>query len=185
MKDDPPNRPELRLVVGGRERRLCGVRVEVASAERAPFSVDAVAIEDDTYSVLSADPTVSESADHPIRIWTGLKDIVEAGPGNVIVKHGRPIKLLAVVHDLSSEPTWMEEWISAALDGIFDQIRTRRLKSLGLPPLGSVHGKLRPERFVELLRDSLEREPPETLERIWIVAPERFVRRLETSIDAT
>jgi len=165
MKDDAPDRLGLRLIVGGRERRLCGVRVEVTSAERSPFPVDAVAIEDDTYSVLSADPTMSEPADHPIRIWTGLKDVAEAGPGTVIVKNGRPIKLLAIVHDLSSEPTWTEEWISAALDGIFRQIRTRRLKSLGLPPLGSVHGRLGPERFVELLRESLEREPPETLER--------------------
>ena len=46
------------------------VRIHVACEDRPPFEVDAIAIEDDTYSVLSADPTFHESTEHPIRTWT-------------------------------------------------------------------------------------------------------------------
>jgi hypothetical protein len=170
MSDDQRERRNLRLVRGGRGRRLHGVLVEVAPAERSPFPVDAVAVEDDTYSVLAADPMVREPADHPIRIWNALKDVDEAAPGSVIVRRGRPLKFLAVVHDLSREPTWKEEWVAAALAGVLDECEGRGLKSLGLAPLGSVHGKLPPVRFIELLRAAIGPRP-NVLERIWIVAP--------------
>ena len=65
--DDKREGPNLRLVPGGRDRRLEGVLVTVAPAARPPFAVAAVAVEDDTFSVLAADPAVREPADHPIR----------------------------------------------------------------------------------------------------------------------
>lgn len=183
VDDNRRDRRGLRLVRGGRERRLAGVRVAVSPAERSPFGVDVVAVEDDTYSVLSAGPAVRAPAEHPIRIWNALKDVAEAVPGSVIVRRGRPLKLLAVIHDLARDPTWKEEWVRTALGEILGQVERRRLKSLGLPPLGGVHGKLPPERFLELLRSALEHGRPATLERIWIVAPELQAGRLAATID--
>ncbi len=184
MADDSRReRRGLRLVRGRSERRLGGVRVAISPAERSPFGVDVVAVEDDTYSVLSAGPSVGAPAEHPIRVWNALQNVAEATPGSVIVKRGRPLKLLAVVHDLACDPTWKEEWVQSALGDIFGEIGRRRLKSLGLAPLGCVHGKLRPERFIELLRWALEQDRPRTLERIWIVAPALQAARLAETLD--
>jgi len=183
MSDDKRERRDMRLVRGGRDRRLRGVLVEVAPADHSPFPVDGVAVEDDTYSVLAADPSVSEPADHPIRIWNALKDVAEAVPGSVIVKRGRPLKFLAVVHDLARDPTWKEEWVAAALARVLAECERRGLKSLGLPPLGTVHGKLAHERFVELLCSAIDRQPS-TLERIWIVAPRDQLLQLGEAIAA-
>lgn len=151
--------------------RLSGVEVVVAPRERSPFPVDAAVLEDDTYSVLGADPVVRPTAEHPIRLWTSLKDVVAAPVGSVIVRRGRPLRLFAIVHDLAAEPTWREEWVDQALREVFRAIDGRSVKSLGLPPLGGVHGRLPPERFADLLGAALEAVRPAALRRIWIVAP--------------
>ena len=181
MSDDKRKRRDLRIVPGGRDRHLHGLLVEVVAADHLPSPVDAVAVEDDTYSVLAADPTVREPADHPIRIWNALKDVTEAEPGSVIVKRGRPLKFLAVVHDLAREPTWKEEWVAAALAEVLAECDARGLKTLGLQPLGAMHGTLAPERFVELLRSAIDRHPV-ALERIWIVAPPTLSERLSEGL---
>jgi hypothetical protein len=165
--DDPPrDRPPLHLVQPAVDSRLGGVPVIVAATRRPPFPV----VEDDTFSVLGADPTVREPTDHPIRIWTGLKDVTEAEPGTVIVRPGRPLRFLAVVHDLARSPTWTEDWVDRALAAALRELARRNLTSIGLPPLGGVHGRLTERRFVELLRGALEDRGPDRLERIWIVA---------------
>ena len=45
---------------------------------------------------------------------------------------------------------------------------TKRLTSLALPLLGSVHGRFAPERFLELLSDALA-DAPETLGKLWMI----------------
>jgi hypothetical protein len=166
------------------DSRLGGIPLLVASARRPPFPVDAVVVEDDTFSVLAADPTVREPADHPIRIWTGLKDITEAEPGSVIVRPGHPLRILAVVHDLARNPTWTEDWVGRALAATFREVARRKLESVGLPPLGGVHGRLTAQRFVELLRVALEDRRPDRLQRIWIVAAPEEARTLRAAIAA-
>jgi len=163
---------------------LLGVEIVVSQRERSPFPVDAVVLEDDTYSVLGADPVVRPSTEHPIRVWTALQDVVAATPGSVIVRRGRPLRLLAVVHDLSAEPTWREEWIAEALREIVRTVDARRIRSLALPPLGAVHGRLPPERFASLLRAALDAGAPSTLVRIWIVAPAGLREPLDEAIAA-
>ena len=183
--DDPPRgRRGLHLVRRPGESRLGGVPVLVAPADRSPFPVDAVVVEDDTFSVLGADPMVREPADHPIRIWTGLKDVTEAELGSVIVRPGHPLRLLAVVHDLARSPTWTEDWVDRALAATFREIARRNLRSVGLQPLGGVHGQLPERRFVELLGAALEDRRRDRLERIWIVAAGSAVSTLRAEIAA-
>ena len=107
-----------------------------------------------------------------MRVWTAAHDAVPTPPGTVVVQKGYPLKLLAVVHDLESEPTWNEEWVSKAMAGVLRQADRLRLRSLGLPFLGTVHGRLSEKRCLELLWSVLEAGSPETLERLWLVAPE-------------
>jgi hypothetical protein len=150
---------------------MWGVRVAVASEERPPFEVDAVAVEDDTYGVLAADPEFREPDEHPIRIWTQVHEMTPAEPGSVSVAGGHPLRLLAVVHDLSEDPTWREEWVARAVTEILAEVARRRLCGLGLSLLGAVHGRFPVRSFLEIVRAALEQDRPPTLDRLWLITP--------------
>ena len=169
-QEENPRPPQAR----GQRRTevwIGSVRLFVAPKEWPPFLADALAEEEDTYLVLSADPEVQETREQPGELMAELLRTNPAVPGSVIVKEGRPLSLLAVVHDLEQEPSWKEEWIIRALDGIFREAETRNLRSIALPLLGTLHGSLEKQRFLVLLRQALERSSPEHLARIWLVVP--------------
>ena len=166
-----PLRPPLRLIRGGSRRKIRRGALRLVAAPAPPFAVEAVVEEEDTYLVLSAPPEVRDEPEHPIRLMTELLEARGEEPGSVVVRPGPPLRLLAVVHDLSAEPTWREEWVASALNNVFRVARRRRLRSLALPFLARRHGKLEPERFVALLRGALERGVPENLQRLWLIVP--------------
>ena len=147
------------------------VRLFVAPQEWPPFLADARVEEEDTYLVLSADPEVQETREQPEELMAELLKTAPVVPGSVIVKEGQPISLLAVVHDLDQEPSWKEEWIVSALDRIFWEAGNRKLRSIALPMLGTVHGSLEKQRFLVLLRQALEQSSPKHLARLWLVVP--------------
>lgn len=166
-KPKPPQVPGQRRS----EVWMGSVRRFVAPKEWPPFLADALVEEEDTYLVLSADPEVLETREQTEELMAELLKTNPAVPGSVIVKEGHPLFLLAVVHDLSQEPSWKEEWIVTALDGIFREAETRKLRSIALPMLGTLHGSLEKQRFLVLLREALERSSPEHLARLWLVVP--------------
>lgn len=168
------DRPSWRLIRGGRGRAVClnAVRILAAPQHLPPFAVEAVAAEEDTYFVLSAPAQVRQPIEHPIRVMTEVLEAVGAEPGSVVVRNGRPLRFLAVVHDLSAEPSWREDWVASALDGIFREAGRLRLRSIAMPLLATRHGKLERDRFMVLLREAIQRAPPGTLERLWLIVPE-------------
>ena len=92
-------------------------------------------------------------------------------PGCVLIRETYPLETLAVVHDLDREPSWKEEWIAAALDGVLREFAARGVRSGAIPMLGATHGSLPLERAAGLLREALKRGGPRTLEHIWLVVP--------------
>jgi hypothetical protein len=180
----PTKRRALRVIPGGRSSRDGGgaVSIVVATDDRAPFETDAVVLEDDTFAVLGADLEFHETDEHPIRIWTQVHEMEETDPGTVVVQEGKPLRLLAVVHDLARDPSWKEEWISAALTELLVVVRERRLRALGIEPLGCVYGKFAAKRFVELLREALACSRPASLERVWVISPPELVESLSASV---
>ncbi len=165
--------PRLRLIPGGYPREIShgSVRIVATPKDRPPFPVDAVAFEEDTFLVLSADPEVRIPNEPLLQVMTRVIETPPEKPGSVLVKGKRPLHLLAIVHDLNQEPSWTEEWIVSALDGIFKEAESRRLKSIALPFLGTLHGSLDKERFVVLLKRVLERMSAKYLKRLWLVVP--------------
>jgi hypothetical protein len=147
------------------------VQIFVGPGNMAPYPVDAWAAEEDTYLVLSADPEVVESNEDPERVMAEVLATRPEEPGTVIIKGGHPLRLLAIVHDLNEEPSWKEEWVVRALDGIFQEADKRKVRSLALPLLGTLHGSLEKQRFLVLLREVLERRSPAHLTRLWLVVP--------------
>jgi hypothetical protein len=168
-----PHSDKLRVIQGGFHFEIPHelYRIVAAPKEKPPFDVDAVAYEEDTYLVLSADPTVREPKDHPVKIMTKLIETTPETPGTVLVRGQHPLRFLAIIHDLNQDPTWREEWITSALSGIFKEAETRELTSVAIPMLGCLHGTLDGRRFFGLLRIAVARSKQRHLKRIWLITP--------------
>ena len=163
----------MRLIRGAypREISLGSLAIVAAPKDSPPFTVDAVAFEEDTFLVLSADRKVRAPKESLVRLMTRVIETRPETPGSVLVKGKDPLRLLAIVHDLNQDPSWREEWIASALDGIFREAESRGLQSIALPFLGTLHGSLDKERFIKLLGSALERTSPSHLKRLWLVVP--------------
>ena len=122
-------KPRLRLIRGGRPSRFAmgSVDIVVAPENKPPFRTDAVAYEEDTFLVLSAPAELNEPPEPLIRLLTKLREMKPEKPGSVLVKAPSPLQLLAIVHDLNQEPSWKEEWVAKALEGIFRETEQRKL----------------------------------------------------------
>jgi hypothetical protein len=167
----PENR-KLRLIRGGYPSATVGsVRVVPAPQSSSPFDVDAIVHEEDTFLVLSADAVVRDPGEPILKTLTEAHEAEPETPGSVVVRGGHPLELLAVVHDLARDPTWKEEWVATALQNILVEAKNRELRSLSMPLLGSLHGKLAAGRVAELLGAALRNTPTGSLERVWLVAP--------------
>ena len=167
-------RPQLQIIRGTYPRHISRGSLSIVAAPKQspPFPVDGVAFEEDTFLVLSADPVVRAPKESLMQVMTRVIETRPQTPGSVLVTGKRPLRLLAIVHDLNQDPSWREEWIASALDRILAEAETRRLRSIALPFLGTLHGSLEKQRFVVLLRDALERNPAIHLERLWLVVPD-------------
>ena len=178
MKENENKRAQLRVVRGGLQKEISygSLRIVAATEDRPPFSVEAVAFEEDTWLIMSADPKVCEPEEHPIRLMTDLINTAPLPVGSVLVKGGKPLKFLAVVHDVDQDPTWRESWIEKALLEIFSEAETRRLGAIAIPLLGTLHGRLPPTRFIHLLDRALQQSPTNYLERLWLMTPPHINR---------
>lgn len=173
INEKKDKRPRLRLIPGGYPYKISlGSMDIVASTEESPpFPVEAVAVEEDTYLVLSAGSEVRDPNEPLVRVMTRVIETRPEKPGSVLVKGKSPLRLLAIVHDLNQDPSWREEWIVSAIDGIFQKAESLKLSSIALPFLGTNHGSLEKQRFVELLQSALKRILANHLKRLWLVVP--------------
>jgi len=178
--------PNLRVMQGGLVSAMSfgGLQIVATPKEHPPFPVDAFAYEEDTFLVLSADPTPRDPKVPMARIMTRIIETQPQVPGSVLIRGMAPLRLLAVVHDLNQEPSWKEEWIEKALEGLFQEAEGRRLNAMALPLLGTLHGSLDSERFVELLAGVLERTTPTHPKRLWLMVPKGKAKKLIGSLKA-
>jgi len=128
MDEKPDNRLKIKRVRGSHHSKMSigAVQIFVGPENMAPYPVEAWAAEEDTYLVLSADPEVAESKEDLKQVMAQVLTTSPAAPGSVMVKAGYPLRLLAIIHDLNQEPSWKEEWVASALDGIFQGLRAAR-----------------------------------------------------------
>ena len=144
----------------------------VASLEKSPpFKVDAMAVEEDTFLVLSADRRVRHVREPLIKVMTRVISTQPRRPGSVIVQERTPLRLLAIIHDFNEEPSWREDWVTSALEEIFHEAEMRKLRSIGIPFLGTLHGTMEKGRFLVLLRSSIESVFLHHVKQLWLVVP--------------
>ena len=144
MTKNSIRRRNFKIIPGGLHCKIFFAPVCIIAAPEncAPFNVEALVFEEDTWLVMSANPTICAPEVHPIRLMT---DVIEAVPepvGSVLVKNGHPMRFLAIVHDVNQEPTWKEAWIERALHSVFREAEQRSISAIGLPLLGTLHGRL-------------------------------------------
>ncbi len=135
--------------------RIRGIEV-VAIHEELSFGVDAVVIEQDTARVLAFPQAIVEPASSPQELVREMVEEVRPAPGTVLVEDTYPLRLHAIVHDLDRNPSWREEWVVRALDGIRAEMLARHLSTLVLPMLAVRHGTMEPARFMSLLSNWLQ-----------------------------
>jgi hypothetical protein len=166
--------PKLQIIPGTYPLEISfgTLRIVAAPKDRPPFKVGAVAFEEDTFLVMSAEPIVRAPKESLMRVMTRVIETQPETPGTVLVRGKRPLRLLAVVHDLNQEPSWREEWVADCLEKILAEAKSRKLKSIALPFLGTLHGRLERGRFLELLGHALSQTELRHLECIWLVVPD-------------
>ena len=171
MTTDAARRAGLRVLPGGRTRRLQVAQrlIAIAPAGRPPFDLDARVFEEDTFRIMSAAPEWAPSVEHPIRIMHDLQGYRPDRPGDLVVQAGRPMRLLAIVHDVNCEPIWRPEWIAAALRHMLQAAERHRLISIGLPLLGRRHGRMSRCAFADLLADVLAESSGFYPRRLWLI----------------
>lgn len=155
----------------GRAGRLGRVHVVVAPEDEPPFDVDALAVEEDTHLLLSSKGEIEEPQEGYEELVTAAADRPPSTPGSVLVRKGKPLELLAIVHDIDCDPTWREEWIASSINGIVEEAEWRRLEAIAVPLIGTRHGSIEMRRVALWLGRCLSRTTFRYLKRIWIIAP--------------
>jgi len=178
-----PSSPHLRLIAGGLATRwrIGAVHIGLAALEAPIPPLDAVVIEDDTYLVLGAAPIIREPTQGFEEIQRELSDYDPPAPGSVLVRRGQPLELLAIVHELEHTPSWRTNWIAAALEGVLQQAAKHHLKTIAMPLLGTVHGRLPEREALTLLLNALRHAQQQYPRELWLaVQRERLgeIRRL-------
>ena len=156
--------PECELKIGS-------VRIVAAPDDTPPFSVGALVVEEDTFRLLGDYPPrdVREGYGRLIREMAAQEP---APVGSVRIGRGRPMRILAIVHDLDQQPSCREAWVTRALDCVFREVDRKAVTALALPFLGTRYQALSPERFLLLVQRSLEHRALRHLKRVWLILPD-------------
>jgi len=167
MKNHNP-RP-LRLITGGLdyECTIGTTRIAIVPLDAPAPTVDVVVVEQDTHCLLAVDSHIKEPQESLPALNHQLACFVPYRTGEVVVRQDEPLQLQAIVHDLDQTPSWREEWIAAAIEGVLDIVSWRQLQHLGIPALGTIHGRFPVVRFLELLLEALKKRE-EGPQQIWI-----------------
>lgn len=124
--------------------------------------------EEDVQLVLSAVTDLHTTSESLKELEQAALGATHHAPGSVVVQGGRPLRLLAIIHDVDREPSWCEDWILAATQAVFREANWRGLTRIAMPLLGTVHGQLVPQHAAELLTTALEQPDVAWPETLWL-----------------
>ncbi len=170
--------PPLKLIKGGLDRRfrIGGCQLAVTPLDRPPENSDAVVKEEDTYLVLGDEPLVIGSDNSYETLIDEIINFSPREPGTVLVQHGTPLKLFAIIHDLEQEPNWREAWIVLALMNVLRLTREYPIRQLTLPVLGQHHGTYSTTRFTHTLCNLLETQN-HGIQHLWLTVARPELRK--------
>jgi len=154
-------------------RQFHNVEIAVASANFAPFSVDAVVEEQDTSLVLGESNEIKDPGNKPVWYFANkLQSFAALSPGEIIVRKSRPLRIQAIVHDLDQEPTCRELWIEQTINKIFTITDTHNIHAMQMPMLGTRYSDVETTWFLQLLLNTIALQKP-NLNKLWLRTTEQ------------
>lgn len=162
--------PKLKLLFGGKAKQVTVNRVAVSVAPNSfhPLPLDARVFEEDTHLVLTVDPVMRFSEEHPIRLLNSLPHEKSKKPGTVVINGS---SWYAIIHDLDAEPTSRREWVGSAYREILRLAEAHRVQRIGIPLLGSVHGNMKPFESMGMMLEEILARRFRLLRNIMIIVP--------------
>lgn len=175
------NKFRFTILEGGKDKQLTvnTVKLAVIPVSTSPLPVEVRVFEEDTHLVLTVDPVMRYTEEHPVRLMTRVMEAKPKKPGSIVTNNA---SWYAVVHDLDADPTWRREWISQAYQTTLTLAEKKMIRQLGLPLLGSVHGKLPPADSLNLLIDAVKSLSFQHLKEILILTPQSEVQETKTRL---
>jgi hypothetical protein len=160
------------VLEGGRDKQatINTVHLAVVPDSLDPLPVDVRVFEEDTYLVLTVDPVMRYTEEHPIQLMTQVMEEKSKKPGSVIINN---ISWYAIIHALDATPTWCQEWIKKAYRTALMLGEKKRVQKMGLPLLGSVHGNLPHEKSLDMLLQEIKSISFQHLKKILIMVPQQ------------
>lgn len=129
--------------------------ISVCMIDQQPLIVDAIVEEQDTNLLLDTRPYIQDTQESYKALVTEMNRQKPLLPGQIIIKHTLPARLIAIVYDLEQSPVCREEYVTRTLENIIDELNKYKLRSVAMPLLGNAHGKIIEKLFIKLLHDSL------------------------------
>lgn len=152
------------------ESRALQIQAVEPSAS-APDDIDALVIEQDTGLVLDFDENVRYPTESLKSLTKKILNHGGAKQGTVLELRTAPPQLLAIIHNLDNEPSWTEDSVLESLRSLLKISSRRKFRSIAMPLLGTVHGKLPKDRARELLDAALSEVRIPSLQEIWLIKP--------------
>lgn len=129
--------------------------IKFTNTDPALLSVDGMVEEQDTNLLLGKSPVVSVTIDSFPALIQKMETQMPQLPGNVIVKHTKPRRFIAIIYDVEQEPICQEIWIRDVLKQLIDYCEQYQIKTLGMPLLGNAYGKITETTSQQLLQQVL------------------------------
>lgn len=147
--------------------------IHIAPEQCPPFDVVAKIEEQDTSLILEPGDTINEyNDDKPVWYLSNTQALQETHQtGNVIIKHGQPLRLLAIIHDLDNSPSWREDWIKLALETSFSILNDREITSVALPCFGRHFKNFETQDFIRPLAYVIQKSNYPYPRKIWLIVP--------------
>jgi hypothetical protein len=152
--------------------RIGAIAIYSAPREHPPFDCQAMVVEQDTNLILGEQTTLVEPNKPAWYLANTLeRDQPVYKPGDVIIKRGPPMQLLAVIHDIEQQPSCDNDSLKLAWQNLMTIVTQNNIKTLATPALGSVYGKIKLEESLRLLGQAIHDYTPPCLEKIWLILP--------------
>ena len=131
-----------------------------ADHDSALLDSQAEVVAQDRWLVMDPRTAVTDSDASASQLARHAAEEVDHELGQILMRrNSSPLRLWAVIHDLSRLPTSDPSWIAMALINIMRELNHRHIDTLCLPCLGCADGTVGEEQFLLLLADAMHKAP--------------------------
>lgn len=139
------------------------------SDQELPGNIDAIVEEQDTCLLLGITPFIKTPVDNFPALVKKMEQQTPRAPGEVLVIHSVPKRLIAIIYDLDQKQICRQEWIETAIKNILQQCKAYQIRALAMPLPGTTHGRIDEDTSRTILENLLVAGQPDCLEHIYLI----------------